>query len=49
MQAVEGGFAELKESNEELRRLILEQGQQIREQGQQIRDLRERLNGGSQP
>jgi hypothetical protein len=34
----------LEENDAELKRLILEQGQQLREQGQQIRELLEQLD-----
>ena len=43
---VDTSIGDLKESNEELRRLVLEQGANLRAQGVELRALRERLNGG---
>lgn len=52
MRDIERHFTDIHESQDELKRLILEQGAQMREQheqlraqGEQLRDLRARLNG----
>jgi hypothetical protein len=38
-------FHELQENDAELKRLILEQGEQLRAQGEQLRALQRRLEG----